>query len=71
LGPRAAQEKVNAFFVTQSFSPVIYLGFGVWVSGSSWQGQDCVKSLPRVGAEVWTKFGGDWLGGSHVKEGNR
>jgi len=30
-----------------------------------------VKDLPRVGVEIYTKFGGCWSGGSRVKEGHR
>jgi len=56
---------------------VTHLGFGVWgtpesgghrVWGSGWQGQTCVKNLPRAGVEVCAKFGEDWSGGSRVKK---
>jgi len=40
------------------------------VRGSGWQGHTCVKNIPQVGLEVWTKFGGDWFGGLLVKEGH-
>jgi len=41
------------------------------VQGSGWRGHACVKSLPRVGAEVCPKFGGDWSGRLSVKRGHR
>jgi len=41
------------------------------VRGSGWRGFACAKNHPWVGGEVCAKFGGDWLGGSLVKEGHR
>jgi len=35
------------------------------------RGLGCVKNLSWVGVEVCSKFGGDWSGGSRVKEGYR
>jgi len=45
------------------------LEFGV--QGSGWCGYACAKNHPWVGGEVCAKFGGDWSGGSGVKEVHR
>jgi len=50
---------------------MLHKGCGTWGPlGSGWQGHTCVKNIPRVGVEVFAKFGGDWSGGSHVKKGD-
>jgi len=41
-------------------------GPGVGLARSS-----CAKNLPRVGGEVYAKFGGDWSGSSGVKRVHR
>jgi len=49
------------------------LEFGVprcQVRGLGWRGHTCIKNLPRVVGEACAKFGGDWFGGSHMKEGH-
>jgi len=58
------REKSNAFFVKQSFFSTDL--FRLWsleypgVRGLGWSSHTNVKNLPRVGAEVCAKFGGDW-----------
>jgi len=48
------------------------LEFGVpWGPGLGWRSHACAKNHPWVGGEVCAKFGGDWSGGSGVKEGHR
>jgi len=60
-----------AFYVLQSLFFSDRLRF--WSLGDQggkelgWRGHTCVKNLPRVGAEIRTKFGGDWSGCSPVK----
>jgi len=44
---------------------------GVGVRGSGWWGHACATNHPWVGVEICAKFGGDWSGGSGVKEGHR
>jgi len=69
LGSGAAREKINeiksliwTFFLTQSFSPVIFflefwsLGYPRF-RGSGWRDHTCVKNLSWVGVEVCAKFG--------------
>jgi len=41
------------------------------VRGLGWCRHACAKNHPWVGGEVCAKFGGDWSGGSCVKEGHR
>jgi len=54
--PGAAREKIDAFFVKQSFFYSDLFRFsslrysGVW--GSGLRGHPCVKNLPKVGGEV-------------------
>jgi len=59
------------FLYINVFSPVICKGLEFEGVALGWRGQTCVKSLPLVGMEVCTKFGGDWYGGLRVKEGHR